>query len=105
MRSTSDAHLQVIGILLLWAIVFAASFVVPLFVRPTGEMFFRGFNRIEYWFWFQVAAFVIAIALAISIHIWRAEISSRLAWTGRVPVMIGGLEMLAIAVLIVWATY
>ena len=76
MRSTIDARLRVIGILLLWAIVFAASFIVPLFIRPTGD-FLRGFNRIEYWFWFQVAAFVVAIALAISTHIWRAVISSR----------------------------
>ena len=105
MRSTSDARSRVIGILLLWAIVFAASFIVPLFIRPTGEMFLRGFNRIEYWFWLQVAAFVVAIALAIFTHIWRSEISHRLKWTSRVPVMIGGVEMLAIAVLIVWATY
>jgi hypothetical protein len=105
MRSTSDARLQVIGILLLWAIVFAASFVVPLFIRPTGESFFRGFNRIEYWFWLQVAAFVVAIALAIFTHLWRAEISKRLLWTSRMPVIMGGLEMLAIAALIVWATY
>ena len=82
MHSASDARSRVIAIFLLWAIVFAASFVVPLFIRPTGEMFFRGFNRIEYWFWFQVAAFVVAIALAISTLIWRAQISSRLAWTG-----------------------
>lgn len=105
MRSASDARSRVIGILLLWAIVFAASFVVPLFIRPTGESFFRGFNRIEWWFWLQVAAFVVAIALAVSTHIWRADISTRLAWSGRVPVILGGVEMLAIAVLIVWATY
>ena len=105
MRSASDARSRVIGIFLLWAIVFAASFAVPLFIRPTGEMFFRGFNRIEYWFWFQAAAFVVAIVLAISTLIWRAQISSRLAWTGRVPVILGGIEMLAIAVLVVWATY
>jgi len=105
MRSARDARSRVIGILLLWVIVFAASFVVPLFIRPTGEMFLRGFNRIEYWFWFQVAAFAVAIALAIAAQIWRAEISRRLKWTSRMPVILGGVEMLAIAVLIVWATY
>ena len=105
MRSRSDARSQVIGILLLWAIVFAASFIVPLFIPPTIEGFLSGFNRVVWWFWLQVAAFVVAIALAIFTHIWRSEISHRLKWTSRVPVMIGGVEMLAIAVLIVWATY
>ena len=105
MRSASDARSRVMGILLLWAIVFAASFIVPLFIRPTGESFFRGFNRIEYWFWLQVAAFAVAIAAAVAAHMWRAEMSRRLRWTSRVPVILGGVEMLAIAMLIVWATY
>ena len=105
MRSASDARTRVIGILLLWAAVFASSFIVPLFIRPTGESFFRGFNRIEWWFWLQVAAFAVAIALAIAAQMWRAEISRRLKWASRVPAILGGLEMLAIAVLIVWATY
>ena len=58
MRSTSDARSRVIGILVLWAIVFAASFVVPLFIPATCQSFLCGFNRLAYWFWLQVAAFV-----------------------------------------------
>jgi hypothetical protein len=105
MRSTSDARSPVIGILLLWAIVFAASFIVPLFITPTSEGFLRGFNLVVWWFWLQVAAFVVAIAVAITAHSRRSELSKRLLWTSRMPVILGGLEMLAIAVIIVWATY
>jgi hypothetical protein len=89
MRSASDKRSRVIGTLALWAIVFTASFVIPLFVTPTGESFLRGFNRIVYWFWLQVAAFVVAIVLAISAQTWRKEISKRLLWTSRVPVILG----------------
>ena len=105
MRSASDARSQVIGIFVLWVIVFAASFIVPLFIPPTNVGFLSGFNRVVWWFWLQVAAFVVAIALAISIHIGRAQISSRLAWTGRVPVILGGVEMLAIGALIMRIIY
>ena len=105
MRSTSDARLRVIGILVLWAIVFAASFIVPLFITPTSEGFLRGFNLIVWWFWLQVAAFVVAIAAAIAGQTWRVEISRLLLWTSRAPVILGGIEMLAIAAVIVWATY
>jgi hypothetical protein len=105
MRSASGARSRVIGVLLLWAAVFAASFIVPLFVTPTSEGFLRGFNRVVWWFWLQVAAFAVAIAAAVAAQASRAEISKRLLWTSRMPVVAGGVEMLAIAVIIVWATY
>jgi hypothetical protein len=105
MRSASDTRSRVIGILLLWAIVFAASFVVPLFIPVTCQSFLCGFNRIEWWFWLQVAAFAVAIALAIITHISRAEISRRLKWACRAPSIFGGVEMSAVAVFIFWATY
>jgi hypothetical protein len=38
MHDTSKARSRVIGILLLWATIFAASFVVPLFIPVTLEM-------------------------------------------------------------------
>ena len=105
MRMTNDARSRVIGILLLWAIVFAASFVVPLFIPVTCQSFLRGFNRIAYWFWLQIAAFVVTIAAAIAAQLWRAEISSRLLWTTRVLQMVASAEMLAFALLIVRIAY
>ena len=105
MRIRKDARSRVIGILLLWAVVFAASFIVPLFIPVTCQSFLCGFNRIEYWFWLQVAAFAVSIPLAITAHLSRAEISKPLLWTSRMLVTVGGLEMLAIAALIIRIVY
>ena len=105
MRGASDTRARVIGLLLVWAVVFAASFIVPLFIPPTNVGFLSGFNRVVWWFWLQVAAFVVAIALAISIHRGRAQISSQLAWTGRAPAILQGIEMLAIGALIMRIIY
>ena len=53
MHGASAVRSQVIGILLLWAAVFVASFVVPVFIEPTGEFYMRGLNRLAYWTWSQ----------------------------------------------------
>ena len=105
MRMTNDPRSRVIGILALWAIVFAASFIVPLFIAPTCAGFLCGFNRIAYWFWLQIAAFVVTVAAAIAAQIWRAEISSWLLWTTRVLLMVASAEMLGFAVLIIRIAY
>jgi hypothetical protein len=98
MRSTIRSW--VIGILLAWIVVFAASFIVPIFVPPTGEFYMRGLNRLNYWFGLQVAAFAIAIAACVSAHLWRAGISHRLVWLSRVPLLVTVAEILAILWLI-----
>lgn len=105
MRSASDGRSLVIGILAVWAAVFVASFIVPLFIPPACQGFLCGFNRIEWWFWIQVAAFVVAIALAVAAHMWRADISHRLKWACRVPAIFGGIEMFAIGMFIFRITY
>ncbi len=105
MRDTSDTRSWVIGILLVWALVFAASFVVPMFVAPTGESFFRGLNRIAYWFWLQVAALVLAIILGTWAHARRSEISRSLVWLSRAPLLLAAAEIFALAVTIMWAAY
>jgi predicted hotdog family 3-hydroxylacyl-ACP dehydratase len=105
MRDTSDTRIRVIGSLLIWAAVFAASFIVPMFIAPTGESFFRGLNRIAYWFWLQVAAFVVAIIVGVWAHARRADLSRRLVWLSRVPLLVAVAEILAIAATIMWAAY
>jgi hypothetical protein len=105
MRGASKARSRVIGILVVWAVVFAASFIVPMFIAPTGESFFRGLNRIAYWFWLQAAAFVLAIIVGVWAHARRSDISRRLVWLSRVPVLLAAAEILAIAATIMWAAY
>jgi hypothetical protein len=94
MRSTIRSW--VIGILLAWIVVFAASFIVPIFIEPTGELYMRGLNRLSYWLWLQVAAFVLAVAAAALAYVRRADISGRLVWTSRVPLLVVAAELLVI---------
>ena len=105
MLGASDTRARLIGLLLVWAVVFAASFIVPIFIPPTGESFFRGLNRIVYWFWLQVAAFVLAIVIGLWAHARRTDISRRLVWFSRVPLIVAGVEVVAIAATIMWAAY
>jgi hypothetical protein len=59
MRDKSGARIRVIGLFLVWAVMFAASYAVPMSMEATGDGFTRGLNRLGYWFWPQVAAFVL----------------------------------------------
>ena len=102
MRSTSRSW--VIGILLVWVVVFAASFIVPIFVPPTGESFFRGLNRIVYWFWLQVAALVFAVAASVLAHAKRANISRSLRWLTLLPVSIAAAVAIFLVSIIYWAS-
>ena len=94
MRSTIRSW--VIGILVAWIVLFAASFIVPMFIEPTGELYMRGLNRLSYWLWLQLAALVLAIAAAALAYVRRAEISGRLVWTSRVPLLVVAAELLVI---------
>ena len=105
MRGASDTRARLIGLLLVWAVLFAASFIVPIFIPPTGESFFRGLNRIVYWFWLQVAAFVLALIIGVWAQVRRGDVSRRFLWASRVPLIVAGAEIFAIAVTIMWAAY
>jgi len=105
MHGASDARTWVIGILLAWTVVFAASYIAPTFIAPTGDGFMRGFNRVPYWFWGQVAALVLAIAVCVSAHVRRADISRMLVRFSRVPLLVAAAEILALIAVILWAGY
>jgi len=96
MYGASAARSRVIAILLVWVSVFAASFVVPMFIEPTGELYMRGLNRLNYWFGLQVAAFALAIVVGVWAHVRRSDISRRLVWLSRVPLLVTAAEVLAI---------
>ena len=96
MHGASDARFQVIGILLAWTIVFGASYVVPMFIAPTGELYMRGLNRLDYWLSLQVAALVLAITAWLMARSRRSEISRRLIWLSRVPLLVAAAEILAL---------
>ena len=57
---------SVVGTLLVvWAVTFAASFLIPFFIPPTGEGFTRGWNRVAWWFWIQAGAGAVGVAAAV----------------------------------------
>jgi hypothetical protein len=95
MRSTIRSW--VIGIPIAWIVLFAASFIVPMFIEPTGEMYMRGLDRLSYWLWLQVAASVLAVAAAALAYVRRANISGRLVWMSRMPLLVVAAELLVIA--------
>ena len=95
-RDTGTIRSWVIALVLAWTAAFSASFVVPMFIEPTGELYMRGLNRLSYWLWLQVAALVIAIAAAALAYARRADISKRLVWMSRVPLLVVAAELLVI---------
>jgi len=100
MQSASGTRSSVTVILLAWAVLFAASYVVPPFIAPTGEGFFRGFNRVAYWFWLQVVAFVLAAAASVLAHARRADISRSLKRSTLLPLLIAAAEAIFLASII-----
>jgi hypothetical protein len=103
MHSTGAIRSWMIGILVAWVVVFAASFIIPTFVPATGDGFVRGLNRLVYWFWFQAAAFVLAIAAAWLAHSRRTEISRTLARFAFVPLLVAAAQIVLLASIIYWA--
>ena len=98
--SADTVRSWVIGILLVWAAVFAASFLVPIFVPPTGESFFRGLNRLVYWFWLQVAALALGIAAWLLARSNSAEVSRWLKRITLLPLLIAAAEVIFLASII-----
>ena len=96
MRDSGTTRFWVIALLLAWAATFSASFVVPIFIEPTCEMYMRGLNRLSYWLGLQVAALVLAIAAASLAHVRRADISRRLVWASRGPLLVIAAEFVVI---------
>ena len=101
-RGSGTTRLWVIGILLAWLVVFAASFIVPIFMPPTGESFFRGLNRIVYWFWLQLAALLFAVAVFVVAHAKRANISPSLKRLTLLPLLIAAAQGIFLASIIYW---
>lgn len=94
---------RVIGLFLIWSVIFAASYAVPLTMEATGDGFTRGLNRFGYWFWPQAVAFVIAIVIWIVAASRRAQLSNGLMWLARVPLITVGVQIAALVALVVFA--
>ena len=92
------------GLLAAWVVTFAASFLLPSFIAPTGDGFFGGFNRIAWWFWLQVAAGVIGIAAAVLVGRDR-QISPRVRLASHVVLAVTLVLAVLVAFLVMGAAY
>jgi hypothetical protein len=76
-----------------WAVVFAASFLPFVLMEAEDMGFTRGMNRVWPFLIGQVIALIFAVA---------AWARGRGTWLGRVPLMVMGLELAALAAVIAY---
>jgi hypothetical protein len=103
MRGASDARYRVIGLFLVWAVMFAASYAIPLTMEATGDGFTRGLNRFGYWFWPQLIAFVLAIVVWTVAATRRAQLSNGLVWLARLPLIAVAVQVAVFVALVIFA--
>jgi len=103
MSGASGARFRVIGLFLVWAVVFAVSYAVPMTMEATGDGFTRGLNRFGYWFWPQAAAFVLAIAVWTIAAGRRAQLSNGLMWLARLPLIAVAVQVAGFLALVIYA--
>jgi len=87
--------------LALWAMLFAAAFVVPTLMPATGDGFTRGLNRVSAFLGWQAAAGVVAFAVWLLGN--RAPPGSPGRRLSRAPLVLLGLGFAALLGLVLWA--
>lgn len=86
--------------LAIWAVLYAASIVVPWNTAPTGDSFLRGSNRLILFFQFQIAAGVVGMAVWVfgkqfDRGTWRR-------WLSRTPALLAvGLVLFIVGIIVV----
>lgn len=89
--------------LLVWAGLYAWSFLSFVVIEPTGDGFTRGLNRVGGFLLWQVAAGITAIV------VWRAGLAlqsgAKLRWLARLPALLFALLIIAIAALFVYGNF
>ena len=88
-------------LLALWAVLYAASFIVARATAPTGDSFLRGINRLEVFAQYQAGAAIAAFV------VWRLGLQfaagSGRRWLSRVPLLMALALVLFVVGLIAWA--
>lgn len=90
-----------IGLLVLWAATYLASFIVPALSEATGDGFTRGLNRVTIFFGWQIAAGMMALI------VWMLgrseEVSTSMRWLSRLPGFLAAALLIFIVGVILWA--
>lgn len=83
-----------------WAIAFVGGYVGFWLTSPTDFGFVRGLNRIAPWAWGHAAALGLAAAAWVLVRRRRASLAWGIAFLGRVPVLVMGIEVLTYALVL-----
>ena len=89
------------AVLVAWAVVWGASWLLPWQLEPTGDGFTRGMNRLGAFFALQLAALVPAVAALVLAR--RLAPGGWLRRAGFVPLAAALVLVCFIAGLMVWA--
>ncbi|MEW5958942.1 MAG: hypothetical protein AB1801_14515 [Chloroflexota bacterium] len=91
--------MKILGLGILWLVIFLAAFVVPRFIEPTGSGFTRGMNRLPLLFGLHCFGFILALFTAGLTYSSRAKIAKWLLGVGFAPITI---DVLLIVLLVLF---
>jgi len=86
------------ALLILWALIWIASILIPVFQEPTGDSFTRGLNRIGTFFGLQILAALVGLVLLAL----RPK-QGPYRWLTLVPLILAIALVLALAAIVMWA--
>lgn len=95
--------MKILGLVILWLVIFIAAFVVPRFIEPTDSGFTRGLNRLPALFGLHCLGFVLALFTAGLTYSSRAKIAKWLVIAGFTPIIIDVLLILLLMLFYVGA--
>jgi hypothetical protein len=83
-----ENKMKILGLAILWLVVFIAAFVIPRFIEPTGSGFTRGMNRLPFVFGLHFFGLILALISAGITYSSRAKITRWLLVVGLAPITI-----------------
>ncbi|MDA1315425.1 MAG: hypothetical protein O2968_19015 [Acidobacteria bacterium] len=89
----------------LWLACFVVSFVMSAITPPTGDMYFRGLNRLLVLLAWQFAAFLAAITSGVLTFRRKDRISRGLKRIGFAPLIVSGLCVAGVAILVMYMRF
>lgn len=97
--------MKILGLVLLWLVLFFAAFVAPRFIEPTGSGFTRGTNRLPLLLGLHCFGFILAIFTAWLTYSSREKIAKWLLVAGFAPITIDALLIVLLVLFYVVAIF
>lgn len=80
--------MKILGLVIIWLVIFGLAFVAPRLIEPTGSGFTRGLNRLPAFFGMHCLSFILAIGTAIFTFRTRSDLTKFLLISGFTPLAI-----------------